>query len=209
MATADQVYGDAQWLKENPALIAKFSQLLTQYGIVPDQATMQKYGLGNLFDPNSAQGAQNNPYSVAALLKNQLSGALTGNATSANARGALFSGAFQNMQDQSGRNYQQSYAKAGQDELAGLFGIQGQQNDLYNTIFGRLLANPVAPDSTATPAPPAATPPGKTVIPQGNPQGPYGYYGPGGGGQAWNPPTPKKKMSNVVVGPQNVGLRGI
>lgn len=149
--TPDQVFGDSQWLHDNPALIAKFSQILINSGIVPDAATLGKYGLSGLFDPSSAAAAANNPYSTAALLKNQLTGALTNNATSANSHGALFGGAFRNMQAASGRDYQQNYAKAGADELSGLFGVQGEQGTLYDTIFGRLISAPAAPDPSGTP----------------------------------------------------------
>lgn len=187
--TADQVYGDSQWLRENPGLISKFSQILTQYGIVPDQATLAQYGLSSLFDPNISQAAQANPYSTAAQLRNRLSGALTNNATNANAHGALFSGAFQNMQDASGRSYQQDYSNAGAQELSGLLGVQGDQANLYNSIFGRLLSQPVAPDTTAYPqaSQPAAIGAGLPV-----PQQPYNRTGPETPSAAWAPFTPAK-----------------
>lgn len=202
--TPDQVYADPEWLRANPGLISKFSQILTDYGIVPDAATLAQYGLGSLFDPSVSAAATKNPYSKAALLKNQLSGDLTNNATSANARGALFSGAFQNMQDASGRAYQQNYAGLGSQELGGLLGLQGNQNDLYNSIFGRLLSNPVAADTTAYPqaSQPAAVGAGLPV-----PQTPYNRTGPETPMASWKPftTTPAKKP---VVGPQNRGITG-
>lgn len=189
--TPDQVYGDSEWLRTNPSLVSRFSQILTNYGIVPDAATLGRYGLSSLFDPNVSAAASNNPYSTAALLKNQLSGQLSGNAQTANSHGALFSGAFQNMQDQSGREYQQQYAQAGAKQLSDLLGVQGDQNDLYNSIFGRKLNEAAAavPDTTAYPAvAPAAIGAG---LPQ--PQQVYNRTGPETPGSVWKPFTAPKK----------------
>lgn len=182
----DTVYGDPQWQHDNPSLISKFSQLLVNSGIIPDAGTLQRYGLSGLFDPTVATAAASNPYSTAALLKNQLSGSLTANGTTAASRGALFSGAFQNMQDQAGRNYQQAYAQAGANTLSGLLGIQGQQNDLYNTIFQRQANAPVAPDATAYSAPAASTATMGAGMPV--PQTPYQRTGPETPGAVTRPP---------------------
>lgn len=191
--TPDQVYGDSEWLRSNPALIAKFSQILINSGIVPDAATLGRYGLSSLFDPATSAAAANNPYSTAATLKNTLSGSLSSNAHTANAHGGLFSGAFQNMQDQSGRDYQRSYAGAGASTLSDLLGIGGQQNDLYNSIFGRKQSEAAAAQAAADAAytPPAAAP---AAIGAGLPvpQQAYNRTGPETPGQVFKPP-PKKK----------------
>lgn len=143
--TPDQVYGSSQWLAAQPGYANRFSMLLKQYGIIPDAGTLAKYGLSDYFSQDDATAAQNNPYSIAAQLKNTLSGSLTNNATNANSHGALFSGAFKNMQDASGRDYTKNYALAGDAELGGFADIQGDKSNLYSTIYGNLLAQPIAP----------------------------------------------------------------
>lgn len=198
----DQVYADSEWLRSNPALISKFSQILTNYGIVPDAATLAKYGLSGLFDPSVSAAAASNPYSTAALLKNRLSGDLTNNATTANRHGALFSGAFKNMQDASGRGYQQSYAQAGAQQLSDLLGVQGSQNDLYNSIFGRLLSTQQQQQAAAAAAAaPAAAAPATIGAGLPVPQTPYTRTGPETPMASWAPFTPTKpKISTGFAG---------
>jgi hypothetical protein len=196
--TPDQVYGDSRWLQAQPGFRNRFSQILLNTGIVPDQATLDQYGLGSLFDPSQSAAAANNPYSIAKLLQNRLSGTLTNNATTANARGGLFSGAFQNSQDQAGRDYQQAYSQAGSRELSDLLGIQGDQSNLYGSIWTDYANRPVAPDPTVYPPAPTITPGsagvgGNTGIPV--PQTPYYRTGPEAGGN-----VVKKKISSVVSG---------
>jgi hypothetical protein len=202
--TSDQVYGDSEWLHAQPGFKNQFSQLLMQYGIVPDAATLAQYGLSDMFDPAQATAAANNPYSVAAQLKNTLSGSLTNNATSANSHGALFSGAFANMQDAAGRDYTKNYSLAGQSELGGLGALQTSQGDLYDSIWKRLMdAPPVAaapgPDPGAIQTPgnmPVGTPIGVgTATPI--PQGPYIRTGPEAGSVA---PVAPKKPKPIVGG---------
>lgn len=193
--TSDQVYGDSEWLRSQPGFAAKFSNLLVNSGIIPDAATLQKYGLADLFDPATSAAAANNPYSTAALLKNHLSGSLSANGTRAAGHNALFSGAFQNMQDQAGRDYQQSYSQAGAQGLSSLLGIQGDRESLYNSIFQRKLNEPVAADPTVY-APAVAPAPAFAPVagPQGLgipvPQGPYVRTGPEAG---WATTPVKKK----------------
>lgn len=195
--TPDQVYGDAEWLRSNPALVSKFSQILINSGIIPDAATLSKYGLSSMFDPSVSSAAANNPYSEAAQLKNQLSGSLTGNAHAANRRGGLFSGAFKNMQDQSGRDYQQAYATAGANTLSGLLGVQGEQNSLYNSIWGRRLNDATQVDPNTSVGPVAAAP---AVIGAGlpQPQGAYVRTGAETPMASWKPFTPTKKKTGFA-----------
>lgn len=192
--TPDQVYGDSEWLRSNPALISKFSQILLSSGIVPDAQTLQRYGLSGLFDPSVSAGATNNPYSTAALLRGQLKTNLTNNGTNANAHGMLFSGAFQNTQDQAGSDYQKAYSQAGTDELNSLMGVQGQQNDLYNSVFGRLLSQPVAPDPAVY-----SNPGGSEADRPGNQTNPW--HVPNTLGQDVTAPIKRKKPKPVTFAP--------
>lgn len=194
--TPDQVYGDAEWLRQQPGLRQRFSQILINSGIVPDAQTLQQYGLGDLYDANTSVAAVNNPYSTARMLQNKLQGTLTNNATRAGAHGAIFSGAAQNAQDQAGRDYQQAYSQAGANELGGLLGLKGDQENLYNTVYGRLLAQPVAADTTVYPGQ------------GGNPQGMTEIDRPGAQANPWHIPTAtggtlqafKPKKTSQVVG---------
>lgn len=191
--TPDQVYGDSEWLRAQPNFVAKFSQLLTNSGIVPDASTLQRYGLSDLFDPATSAAAANNPYSTAAQLKNHLSATLTDNGAAASAHNALFSGAHENMQDQAGRDYQQGYATAGAQGLSDLLGVAGDRESLYNTIFQRKLAEPVAADPTVYTPPVAPAPvagPSGLGIPV--PQQAYQRTGPEAG---WKAPATTKKIA--------------
>lgn len=189
MAVTDQqVYADPEWLRAQPGLIARFSQILTNSGIIPDAATLSAYGLSGMFDPNVSAAAAANPYSTAAQLKRTLSSTLNQNNTRAGASNMLFSGAFQNLQDQAGRDYQQAYSTAGANTLSQLLGIKTDQENVYNSVYGRLLSQPVTPDTTVYPA--AATPTIGAGLPQ--PQTTYTRTGPETPMSSWQPFTPKK-----------------
>lgn len=148
--TQQDVYGTSAWQVGNSDLTRRFSAILAQYGLVPEQSTLDQYGLGSMFDPSQAAQARANPYSIFSQLGQSRDRGYGANQNTANSHNMLFSGAFKNSQDQVGRDYQQNVAGAGQEELNQLLGLGGDQSSLYQSIYGQLLNQPVAPDPTPT-----------------------------------------------------------
>ena len=189
-----QVYADPQWTRATNLGTSQISQLLMQYGITPDQGALNAAGIGDMYDPSVLAGAQANPYSIAHQLQNTRDAAYTNNATSANARGGLFSGAFQNMQDQAGRNYQQAYSTDAADLLGKITGIGMQREGLYGQISQQLMANQPTADptvSTASAYQPAAGVATGAGTGYPTPQQAYTRTGPEAGWATPAPPTVK------------------
>lgn len=136
-------YGDTSAL--SPALAA-------QYGIAP----------GDISAANS------NPYSVVAQLRNQLAGDNTSIQRTANAHGALFSGANAAQtanEQQAGGQRSYNALETLQNQIAG---IGNSDTTALTGAYGNLTAQALADQTIPAPAAPVAAPAAAPVVPAGS-----------------------------------------
>lgn len=202
---SNQVTTDPEYLLQNPQYIKQAHDLLVKYGIIPSS------GFGA--DAATQQEVEANPYSIAALLKKTYAQGLGNNMNTANAHGALFSGAYQNSQLHSLDDYQRNLSGAGTDLQSGLNTISGNRTNTLVDIWQRLSQrNTAVQPDTQVYAPPTTTPPSQNIgAGTPVPQQPYVRTGPETPAQM----TPQSqsvvnmlKKPKPVTGPQNVGLPG-
>ena len=180
---SNEILTDPEFLFRNPGWVKQAHDLLVSYGILPAG--------GDFADAATAQEIRENPYSVAALLGKGLQTTQGTNMNTANAHGALFSGAYANSQLLSQDAYQRDLAHAGESLTAGLNAIGQQRTNSLVDIWQRLSSTPVDPN-TGTPPPqdPGPAPLGVPGLRTGTatahptPQGPYIRTGPEAGSVA-------------------------
>jgi hypothetical protein len=148
------VRGDPEYIARLAALTRQRHDALVQFG--------DASGVPGADDATAAEAA-NNPYSVVALLRQQLGQNERNLTNAANAHGVLFSGTqAQNQANEANAGVQRSF-DARQRLLSMLGGYTDQQNQAYYDVYNRVAANP--PGSPVAPAAPAAAPPDAPLPP--------------------------------------------
>lgn len=194
---SNSILTDPQYLLENPGYIKQAHDLLVQYGIIPTS------GFGA--DAATAQEVNNNPFSIAAMLKKGYATTQGQNMNTANSHNALFSGAYQNTQLHSLDDYQRNLSDAGSQLQGGLNTISGNRTNTLVDIWNRLSqANTQAQPDTGVYQAPVNTQATGVGVSAPVPQQPYQRTGPETPGSV----SGMVKKPKPVVGPQNVGLPG-
>ncbi|MBA3841046.1 MAG: hypothetical protein H0X39_00225 [Actinobacteria bacterium] len=179
---------DPAYLATHGGLSKSLKDLILNYGsssaLSPEEAA--RYGIA----PGDVAAADQNPYSVQAQLRQQLSGNQYGITNNANAHGALFSGGHAAMQAHELQNSGQRNYNASQALGAAIGGIDQQNTNAITGAYGTLAQN-----ALNDPAIPVAAPVAAALAPAAAPVAAPGptstfSYGPQGA-------TP------VVYGPQN------
>lgn len=157
------VRGDPEYIARLAALTRQRHDALVQFG--------DASGVPGADDATAAEAA-NNPYSVVALLRQQLGQNERNLTNAANAHGVLFSGTqAQNATNEANAGVQRSF-DARQRLLSMLGGYTDQQNQAYYDVYNRVAANPPGSPVAAAPAAPAPVEPPPPAAPPASPIAP-------------------------------------
>lgn len=188
-----QLVSSPGFLAATPLFKNQIHDILFKYGLAPSADQQALYG-GTVED---------NPYSVAAMLKRDYGNANVNTATNLAARGALESGAAAAAMNANSESYKKGIADSRQAMGQEINSALGSYNQTIGDLFNTLEQNPTVPPA---PGSQAAPPPPGTSIGNGLPvpQGPYVRTGP----ETPSPTYTRLKPKKIVTGPQNVGLPG-
>ncbi len=203
---------DPSYIAQHGGLSNQLKQLILNYGssgaLSTDEATNYQ------INPGDISGADTNPYSIQANLRQQLSGDQYGITNNANAHGALYSGAHAAMQAHELQNAGQRNYSALQT-LQGQIGGIDQQNTnaltgAYGTLAQSALNDPTIPAAPISPSAPGVAPPAVAAPPPVNGLG-TPWVDPGARENLVQPPPaplPKVVAAKQIVGAANRGFIG-